>query len=207
MAAQRATEGSTKGKPRPAPVVEAVLALVIERPSYSFNLWKRYEARFHELYPLSKPRIYQVLDRLLDHGLIEVMDADADADAPRSRQPRIAYRATARGARAHREWLAASIQEDPRREELLRRLLGTGARDARAMLQIVDAYERTCLDDMARPPGAQDAVPLPSDDETFELRDRLIAEERRLAREAQIKFIAFARRSIRAVLDDNAPKP
>jgi hypothetical protein len=37
--------------------------------------------------------------------------------------------------------------------------------------------------------------------ETAELRERLIAEERRLARDAQLKFIAFARRHIRAALD------
>jgi DNA-binding PadR family transcriptional regulator len=198
MAAQRATEGTTKQ--RPAPVVEAVLALVIERPSYSFDLWRRFEERFSQLYPLSKPRIYQVLDQLLERRLIEVMEADS----PSSRQPRVAYRATALGARTHRAWLAESIQEDPRREELLRRLLATGARDARAMLQIVEVYERTCLDALARKSDLPDAAPLPFDDETAELRDSLIAEERRLADEARIKFIAFARRRIRAKLDDDA---
>jgi DNA-binding PadR family transcriptional regulator len=200
MAAQRVGEGATRE--RHAPVVEAVLALIIERPSYSFELWKRFEARFLELYPLSKTRIYQSVDQLLDLGLIESMDSDS----PATRQPRPSYRATALGARMHREWLAASIQEDPRREELLRRLLGTGARDARAMLQIVDVYERACLDDMARKSAAHDTATPPFEDEAAELRDSLIAEERRLAREAQIKFIAYARRRIRAFMDADASR-
>jgi len=207
MAAQRAGEGTARE--RHAPVVEVVLALIIERPSYSFELWKRFEARFFELYPLSKTRIYQVVDQLLDLGLIEPMDSESPASRqPRSstRQPRPSYRATALGARTHREWLAASIQEDPRREELLRRLLGTGASDARAMLQIVDVYERACLDDMARKSDAHDTAAPPFEDEAAELRDSLIAEERRLAREAQIKFIAYARRRIRAFTDDDAAR-
>lgn len=195
MAAPRATEGSTKERPTPA--VEAVLALVIERPSYSFELWRRFEARFGQLYPVSKARIYQVLDQLLRHGLIEQLPAESNT----SRQPRVQYRATAEGARAHREWIAASIQDDPLREELLRRLLATGARDARGLLQIVEAYERAYLDDMARGrAGAAEGLPRPLD-ETAELRERLIAEERRLARDAQLKFITFARRHIRAALD------
>jgi DNA-binding PadR family transcriptional regulator len=197
LAAPRATEGSTKERPTPA--VEAVLALVIERPSYSFELWRRFEARFGQLYPVSKARIYQVLDQLLRHGLIEQLPAESTT----SRQPRVQYRATAEGARTHRAWIAASIQDDPLREELLRRLLATGARDARGMLQIIEAYERAYLNDMTRKrAGQQDATPRPVD-ETTELRETLIAEERRLARDAQLKFITFARRHLRAALDSD----
>lgn len=195
MARQRLAEGIIRD--RPSPAVEAVLALVIERPSYSYEIWKRFEQRFAALYPLSKARIYQVIDHLLENGLIE----ELAAEAPTARQPRVAYRATAEGARSHREWLAASIREDPRREELLRRLLATGARDARAMLQVIDVYERACLDDVARNGRAFDDAALDGDDRVGELRERLIAEERRLAREAQLKFISFARAHIRAALD------
>jgi DNA-binding PadR family transcriptional regulator len=201
MAGQRPAEGTLRE--RPSPAVEAVLALVIERPSYSYEIWKRFEQRFAGLYPLSKARIYQVIDHLLENGLIEELAAESST----SRQPRVAYRATAEGARAHREWLARSIQEDPRREELLRRLLATGARDARAMLQVIEVYERAYLDEVsdgysASPPPA---IP-PSEEGVAELRDRLIAEERRLAREAQFKFISFARSHIRAAREDGGDR-
>jgi DNA-binding PadR family transcriptional regulator len=199
LAAQRVSEGTSES--RPSPVVTAVLALVIERPSYGYELSQRFDERFGALYPVSRSRIYQVLDQLLRNGLIEQMPF---ADARQSlRQPRPHYRATAEGARLHREWMAAAIQEDPRREELLRRLLATSARDARAMLQIVDIYERTCLNDMARR-DRLDIPPDPGDGPGSRLRDLLIAEEQRLVHETRLKFIAAARRHINAEIDETA---
>lgn len=191
MGAQRTNEGS--GRHRPAPAAEVLLALVIERPSYGYDLWKRFEERFGQLYPLSKGRIYQLLDTMAGQGLVEQMDGEAPS---LGRQPKTRYRATPTGARGHREWLAASIQDDPRREELLRRLLATGVRDARQMLRIVDLYEAALLADMARKPsltGYRGEVPGAPD-----LRERLINEERRLANEAALKFIAYARTLIDA---------
>jgi len=173
-------------------VATAVLALVIERPSYGYELSRRFDERFGELYPVSRSRIYQVLDQLLRNGLIEQMPFDPERQS--LRQPRPHYKATAEGARLHREWMAAAIQEDPRREELLRRLLATSARDAAGMLQVVDIYERACLNDLAAspPPAETDGTALPGQ----RLRDLLIAEEQRLAQEMRLKFVAFARRHI-----------
>lgn len=188
-------EGSADASP--SPVVTAVLALVIERPSYGYELSQRFEQRFGELYPVSRARIYQVLDQLLRQGLVEQMPAVPERGS--ERQPRPHYRATGAGARTHREWLAAAIQADPRREELLRRLLATSARDARTMLQIVEVYERACLDDMARKAPALGADEEPADG--TRLRDLLIAEERRLAHETRLKFISFARRHIQAEIE------
>lgn len=201
MAAQRSIEGSTDAPP--SPVVTAVLALVIERPSYGYELSQRFEQRFGGLYPVSRARIYQVLDQLLRQGLVEQMPAVPERGS--ERQPRPHYRATGAGARRHREWLAAAIQADPRREELLRRLLATSARDARTMLQIVDLYERACLDDMARKPlqtGGGDDV---EQADGARLRDLLIAEEHRLSHETRLKFIAFARRHIQAEIEAEDP--
>lgn len=174
----------------------AVLALVIERPSYGYELSRRFEERFSDLYPVSRARIYQVLNQLLDHGLIEHMHVEAELLHPR--QPKPHYRATATGARLHREWLAATIASDPRREELLRRLLATAAKDVRTMLRIVDVYERACLDDMAR----KTLAPAPA----TELRDLLLSEEQRLVHEARLRFITFARQHIAAEMEgDDAP--
>lgn len=195
MAGQRATEGSDEAAL--SPVLAAVLALVIERPSYTYELWKRFEARFVELHPLSKGRIYQVVDQLQRRALIE----EFDTEPGNVRQPRLRYRATAAGARAHRLWLASTLHDDPRREELLRRLLATGARDARAMLQIVDLYEKACLEDMALRTPAEAVA-------SGDLRDRLVAEERRLAHDARLRFIAFARRVLNAEVEgENLAEP
>lgn len=197
MAAQRSNEGIADE--RPSPVVTAVLALVIERPSYGYELSQRFDERFGTLYPVSRSRIYQVLNQLLAQGLIEQLPVEHEVQ--NRRQPKPHYRATPEGARSHRDWMAAAIRDDPRREELLRRLLATSARDARAMLQVVDSYERVCLDEMAR---SSDEAGEQSGGEPAlgaRLRDLLLAEEHRLAHEMRLNFIAFARRHINAEID------
>lgn len=185
MTAEQSGEGISKGE-RPSPAVEAVLALIIERPDYSYKLWQRYEDRFFDLHPISKARVYQIVDHLVAHGLAEPMPAEG----PSGRQPRVPYRATAEGARAYRTWLAEGLHVDPRRQELLLRLLATGARDARMMLQIIDTYERETLASVARSRGARDS------DRSLDLRESLIEEEARLQLEVQMRFIAFARARI-----------
>jgi DNA-binding PadR family transcriptional regulator len=176
-------------------VPSVVLALVIERPSYVYEVWQRFEQRFGSLHNVASSRIYKTIDQLERRGFIEKLPPDEKAQD--LRQPKPHYRATAAGARYHREWLATSIQEDPRREELLRRLLATTVRDSGAMLKIVDAYERSCLDAMARRSS------LEGDDRSgsarkVSLRDRLIDEERRVSHEGHLQFVAFARHAIKA---------
>lgn len=191
---QRPREGI--GRDRPSPAVEAVLALVIEQPGYAYQLWKRFEKRFGHLYSVGKPRIYQVVDQLVDQGLVEALEEATGSP----RQPRTRYRATAEGVGRYREWLAGGIRDDPRREELLRRLLATGVNDARSMLRVIDLYERAYLGDMTHVAAAP--VREGSERDTIAaLRDRLIDEEHRLTQDAQLKFINYARRVLRAELD------
>lgn len=191
MGAERTKEGSRRN--RLAPAEGALLALVIERPSYGYELCRRFDDRFGELHPISNSRVYQLLDRMDQQGLIELMN---DEVPPTGRQPRTPYRATPEGARRHRQWLATSIQDDPRRQEVLRRLLATGARDARQMLRVIDVYEDALLADMGR--GSSTAQYQEEAASSLDLRERLIQEERRLANEAALKFVAYARTLIDA---------
>jgi DNA-binding PadR family transcriptional regulator len=164
----------------------AVLALVIEKPSYGYEVWQRFEARFGSLLEVGASRIYQAVNGLLDDGLIEELPG---ASAGSRRQPRPCYRATARGALVHREWLAEELRGDPARLELNRRLLATGADDLSTLLEVVDRYEQACLDEMAELRTAARAA-------ATAVRDRLLAEERRLVLEARMKWILFARRQL-----------
>lgn len=170
------------------PVNTAVLALVIEKPSYGYEVWQRFEGRFAGVIDVGASRIYQAFDSLLEEGLIEQMPG---ADGGSRRQPRPCYRATTDGTRTHRAWLAEELRGDPARLELNRRLLAVGADDAPTLLQVVDCYEQACLDEMATLPT--DARPGMS-----AMRDRLLAEERRLVLEARMKWILFARRQLEA---------
>jgi DNA-binding PadR family transcriptional regulator len=177
----------------------AVLALVIERPSYGYELWKRYEDRFGGLYPVTTPRVYQCLGQLEARGLVE--EIPAKPEAIQRRQPKPHYRATSQGLFEHRAWMAATFRDDPLREELLRRFLATSARDAAALLEIINVYEQACLAEMAsaRPSGSGLSPGQGSAD--AHLRDQLIAEEARLAQESRLKFVAFARRLIQSKID------
>ena len=164
----------------------AVLALVIEKPSYGYEVWQRFDVRFGELLDVGASRIYQAVNGLLEAGLIEELPRRRSDSR---RQPRPSYRATADGLRVHREWLAEELRGDPTRLELNRRLLATGGDDEPTLLAVIDRYEQACLDEMAQLRTGTGDEPI---------RDRLLAEERRLVLEAQLKWIAFARRQLHA---------
>jgi DNA-binding PadR family transcriptional regulator len=171
----------------------AVLALVIEKPSYGYEVWQRFDVRFGGVLEVGSSRIYQAVNGLLEDGLIEELPGAAEGSR---RQPRPCYRATERGTLAHREWLAEELHGDPTRLELNRRLLAAGANDRATLLAVVDNYEQACLDEMAalRTGGGVDA----DGDGDAAMRDRLLAEERRLVLEARLKWILFARRQLQA---------
>jgi DNA-binding PadR family transcriptional regulator len=182
---------TTRAKRRgrgPTPVNAAVLALVIEQPSYGYEVWQRFEARFSGVLDVGASRIYQAFDGLLDEGLIEELPGAADATR---RQPRQRYRATDRGRQSHRAWLAEELHGDPARLELNRRLLATAGDDRASLLDVIDRYEQACLDEMAQLHTATCAA-------VGALRDRLLAEERRLVLEARMKWILFARHQLEA---------
>lgn len=166
----------------------AVLALVIEKPSYGYEVWQRFEARFAGVIDVGASRIYQAFDGLLEGGLIEQLPGAAGGSR---RQPRPCYRATARGANVHRTWLAEELRSDPTRLELNRRLLVAGADDVPTLLAVVDRYEQACLDEIA-------ALPTDIRSEPGAMRDRLLTEERRLVLEARMKWVLFARRQLEA---------
>lgn len=180
----------------PPPVQLAVLALLIERPTYVYELSQRFDDRFGELLPIATGTVYKAVDGLLRRGLIERMALDGEEDT--RRQPKPHYRATADGARTLRQSLADDMRGDPFQTEMLQRLLSVSVQDARAMLDVVDRYERLCLEQLGSMPTI--AASLGDPGSSFvSLRGELVAEERRLALEAQLKWVAYARSRIGAV--------
>lgn len=173
-----------------------MLALLIERPTYVYELSQRFDDRFGELLPIATGTVYKAVDGLLKRGLVERMAIEGEEDR---RQPKPHYRATADGARMLRQSLADDMRGDPFQADMLQRLMSVSVQDARAMLDLVDRYERVCLEQLgslAPPPP-----PLLGESQTSfaTLRGELVAEERRLALEAQMKWVAYARRRIEAV--------
>jgi DNA-binding PadR family transcriptional regulator len=185
-----------------SPVNWAVLGLTIERPSYGYEILQRFERNYGELLRLSSPsQIYTALDSLVDRELIEATSEPPVGAA--SRQPRLHYRATETGVRRYQEHLIGQAEEGRRRASLFTRELAALAPDA--ALTVLERYEQTCLAQAttARPPVAGSTAP----DSSTSLADRLAAEEERLAMEAKLPWIEYARRELRAVADRDRNGP
>jgi DNA-binding PadR family transcriptional regulator len=186
----------------------AVLGLVIERPSYGYELFQRLERRYDGVLDPPISQIYAALNALERAALIEPLPREEALPAPEERerisakrQPKVHYRATASGARAFREWVAEQMREDPQHVELLRRIAGAAAAGvdrAGMMRELVDAYERACVEEASMlplPPARSAATPAVA---AGELVERLVLAARRGLLDAHFAWIAYARREIDA---------
>jgi DNA-binding PadR family transcriptional regulator len=179
-----------------SPVNWTVLGLVIEKPSYGYEIGQRFEHRFGEFLPVGISSIYAALDRLEKAALIEAMAVEGAGAA--KRQPRLRYRATAEGVGAYRGWLADCIRVDPQRPGLLARMASIGMHGVEAMLDVLERYEQECLRErcsMAHTPASGTSARTP--DTVSQLMDRLVAEEQRLSIDAQLRWVAYAREELR----------
>ncbi len=112
-----------------------VLGLVLEQPSYGYELCKRYERRFDGLVRVSRSHIYSALNSLQRDGLIEPLPTDGS-----ERQPKVRYRATATGADHFRGELAAQLDDTVRRSRLLGQLAAIGVSRRGEVLALVDGH-------------------------------------------------------------------
>ena len=162
----------------------AVLGLLLEQPSYGYEVLVRFRRAFDAArWEITPQGLYASLDRLERDGLIEPVDA-GDRYASR-RQPKTAYRVTSSGEDELQAFLATPMSADASRAELLVRLQCVGSHDVEALVRLLDGHEQACLDELGRD-GAGDS-----------LVERLALEERRLRIQAQLMWIDFARRELR----------
>jgi DNA-binding PadR family transcriptional regulator len=91
----------------------SLLGLVIKRPSYAYELAKRFERTYDGVLSLSSvSHIYTALASLKDRSLIErVPGTGSEAQ----RKP--IYKATAHGIEEYRGWLLGQLGEDRRRQQ------------------------------------------------------------------------------------------
>lgn len=172
----------------------AVLGLVIERPSYGYELSQRFGSRFGGLLEVGRSHIYAALDSLQRDGLIEPLPPSPD-EQPRQRK--VHYRATPDGASAYRAGVAEQLHENGRQARTLARLAAIGGSRTETIGLLVDGYER---EEEAAASGDDDGG-AGSDAEL--LVTRLLREERRVMREAQRAWATFARAEL-AAFDDRA---
>jgi DNA-binding PadR family transcriptional regulator len=181
--------------PMQSAVQWALLGLVIERPSYGYELAQRFETAYDGMLHLSGiSYVYTALDTLQRRSLIEEIPGTRSG-----RQPKPRYRATPDGVQSYKERLTAQIQEDFRRSRLFARQLAVFAHQPEAALEVIERYGEACLEEAAEAP-----VPPPgqSPDAASGLAARLVSEESRLAMEAKLPWVEYARSQFKALLAD-----
>jgi DNA-binding PadR family transcriptional regulator len=170
----------------------AVLGLLLEQPSYGYEVLGRFRRAFDAAqWAISPQGLYAALDRLERDGLIEPVD-----ERPRTasrRQPKTPYRVTPSGERELRSFLDAPMDAEPTRAELLVRLQCVASRDVGALRAMLDGYEHACLEELGRI-GEQAAG---GDLAAGSLLERLAREERRLVVQARLMWIDYARGQLR----------
>jgi DNA-binding PadR family transcriptional regulator len=176
----------------------AVLGLVIEKPSYGYEIGLRFESRFGGFLNAGRSAIYTALGGLADGGLIEKVPGRPATGVRRGAKAGASYRATARGARAYRAWLAERVRNDPQRVEMLGRMALAGVHSVEAALDFLDRYEQECVRD-AKELAPGDRCDPDAGDDVAGVIERLLIEERRRMIDAQMAWITFARAELRAL--------
>jgi DNA-binding PadR family transcriptional regulator len=172
----------------------ALLGLLIQRPSYGYELVQRFKRVYGETLVLSsQTRIYTALESLRMRSLIEEVNM-GEPDSSATRQPRPHYRATVDGMRAYEDWLLIQLEEERQRQRLFIRQLAVLQPDA--ALELIECYERECLKQ------ADDALPATSEAE--DMAERLAEEDEQLTLEARLSWIRYARRELTALAQQHA---
>jgi DNA-binding PadR family transcriptional regulator len=168
----------------------ALLGLVIERPSYAYELAQRFERTYDGVLMLSSvSHVYTALAALRDRGLIEELPGTRTG-----RQPKPHYRATEKGLKDYEQWLVSQLGEDRRRQRLFVLALATFTREPTTALEILGRYENACLAEAGKIPlNPRDGA---SAADAPELVARLTTEESRLALGAKLAWLEYARREL-----------
>jgi DNA-binding PadR family transcriptional regulator len=173
-----------------SPINWALLGLVIERPSYAYELARRFERTYDGVLALSSvSHVYTALATLRERGLVHEVPGTGQSVRSRRR-----YEATAEGLTEHGDWLVRQVSEERRRERLLVLQLGALARMPGRAKAALDEYEQACLCELTAAPPAGDQTP-----GTTGLISRLIGEETRLTVAAKLRWVQYARSQLEAL--------
>jgi DNA-binding PadR family transcriptional regulator len=197
-------EREVQAAPMQSQVNWALLGLVIERPSYAYELARRFERTYEGVLALSSvSHVYTALAVLRERKLIEELPGTRVG-----RRPKPHYQATAKGLAGYGQWLVGQVDEDLRRQRLFVLALARFIRNPHAALEILAGYEQACLTEAQHTP-----VPLHDDDDDGddddgacaasapELAARLAAEESRLAIGAKLTWVEYVRRELNALIE------
>ncbi len=180
-----------RGTPMRSLVNWALLGLVIDRPSYAYELAQRFDRTYENAIALSSvSHVYIALTALEERGFVEEIEGTRVG-----RQPKPHYRVTETGMEAYREWLVQQIGEDRQRQRLFVLQLGALTRRPDIALDVIDQFEKSCLAEARK-------APLPSIEQgagSSALMAQLVAEENRLSIGAKLAWVQYARESFKVM--------
>jgi DNA-binding PadR family transcriptional regulator len=174
-----------------------VLALLIEQPSHGYEISRRYRQRFGSLQPMSVPRVYGALDRLREMGMIEPVTLRPADPSGKQHLMRRSYRATRAGVRAYRRWVAERMRDDPQRMQLLSRIASAGVLGIDTLLEIVDRYQRECIEELRTLPTGREPVQR-GEASLEELTEALMFDQQRRELRARNDWAVHARQLLEA---------
>jgi DNA-binding PadR family transcriptional regulator len=182
-----------------SPVNWALLGLVIERPSYAYELAQRFDRTYEGALSLSSTsHVYTALRALEERGLVEEVPGSGTG-----RQPKPRYRATGEAVEDYQRWLVGQLAEERRRQRLFAMQLAALMSDHEVARAVIDGYEQACLQEGGDSPlrGTEDT----SEDAGSQLAARLASEQNRLAVGARLQWIQYVRRELKALAERKAP--
>jgi DNA-binding PadR family transcriptional regulator len=124
----------------------AVLALVVERRGYGYDLAHRLEERVGPAWRLNPSAVYPAIDQLERAGLV----AGAVRQRGTRRTTRVVYSATDAGEAALDDWLRTPGVPEPVRSDLHLRIAFARPEHREALLAQLAAQERACAELLAR---------------------------------------------------------
>lgn len=178
-----------------SPVHWAVLGLIIERPSYGYELAARFQRAFGDSLRLSSSSyIYKAIEVLEQRGLVEEVPGTR-----RGRQPRPRYRATQTGVDGYQQQLLLEASDGRRRSWLFARKLAVFVRQPALALAVIQRYREACIAEAVRSPSPSRGADAELDPAT-RLAARLEAEETRALIDAKLGWLDFATDELRALM-------
>lgn len=181
--------------PMQSPVNWALLGIVIERPSYAYELAQRFDRTYDGALALSSTsHVYTALRSLLDRGLVEEVPGSGT-----ERQPKPCYRATREGLEHYQRHLVGEFSEERRRQRLFALELAALMSEPELARGVIDGYEQACLREAGESPLSSPCDS--SDDVCSRLAERLAGEENRLAVGARLAWVQYLRRELRAIVE------
>jgi DNA-binding PadR family transcriptional regulator len=180
----------------------ALLGLLLDRPGYPYELGERLQRRLGPAWSVNSGQLYQNVEWLKTHGLIERID-----DEP-TREGRHVYAITPDGVAAFETWLDEA-SDSPRRTRrpVLAKVTLAGPTRVRQTLEQIEAYRRERADllaDLMRQEAAAHDQTQARADQVF-LRLNLSADI--LTLQAELQWARRAREEVLRLIENDTVWP